>query len=65
MESSDGAEYEIYVSEDYINKNEPEMVGINIIEVRDEDEDIVLTSYKDDDEDNILSTNRDNDTVLG
>ena len=65
VESSDGTEYEIYVSEDYINKNEPEMVGINIIEVRDEDEDIVLTSYKDDDEDNILSTNRDNDTVLG
>ena len=49
VESSDGTEYEIYVSEDYINKNEPEMVGINIIEVRDEDNDIVLTSYKDND----------------
>ena len=45
MESSDGTEYEIYVSKDYINKNEPEMVGINIIEVRDEENDIVLTSY--------------------
>ena len=49
VESSDGKEYEIYVSEDYINKGEPEMVGINIIEVRDEDEDIILSTYKETD----------------
>ena len=47
VESSDGKEYEIYVSDDYINEDEPEMVGINIIEVRDEDEDLILTTYKD------------------
>lgn len=46
-ESSDGEEYEIYVSDDYINKDEPELVGINFIEVRDEDEDIILTTYED------------------
>ena len=28
------------------NKNEPEMVGINIIEIRDEGEGLVLTTYK-------------------
>ena len=64
VESSDGEEYEIYVSDDYINNNEPEMVGINMIEIRNEDEDIVLTSYKDDDEDNILNTNIDDDPVI-
>ncbi len=46
-ESSDGKEYEIYVSDDYINEDEPEMVGINIIDVRDEDEGLILTTYKD------------------
>lgn len=47
VKSSSGKEYEIYVSDNYINKNEPEMIGINIIEVRAEDEGIILTTYKD------------------
>ena len=47
VESSDGKEYEINVSDDYINKDEPEMVGINYIEVRAEGEGIILTTYKD------------------
>ena len=46
VESSSGKEYEIYVSDNYINKNEPEMVGINIIEIRDEGEGLILTTYK-------------------
>jgi len=48
-ESSDGKEYEINVSDDYINKKEPEMVGINYIEVRAEDEGLILTTYIDKD----------------
>lgn len=50
VESSDGKEYEISVTEDYINENEPEMVGINNIEVRSEEDGIILTTYIDKDD---------------